>query len=341
MKKVMLLRTKPYQLLCYEALFRWLHPRLRDNKILQDDYASYRAGYHGEKNSDYVVLAYPHKNAHIYQGLRLKVGPFYFQIDTLIVTPMYMLILEIKNLKGELEYNGATQQLVQLGGDEKKSQKNPILQAEAQKRHLMSWLQQSGFPPIPIETVGVSSNPASILTYKDEINSDIKFVQLDVLPTIFDNLSQKFSKRLYEQTTLQKLSRKLLKENIPFKPDLISQYNINKRHLIKGIACDECNHFPMKYKYPKWLCSNCGKENKIAHKQKILDYFLLFEPVMSNKICREILQIDSIKIARRMLYSLNLEYTGKNSGRRYYSPPLEKFPQDSYSPYVKRSIFND
>lgn len=341
MKKVVLPRTKPYSVLCYEALFRWLLPHLRENKILQDEYASYRAGYRGEKNADYILSTYPHKNAFIFQGIRLKVGPFHFQIDTLLVTPKFILIIEIKNLKGELEYNPKTQQLIQIDGDQKKGQKNPILQAETQKRHLTLWLQQSGFPPMPIETIGVSTNPSSILSYKDETTLPLKFVQLESLPTILDQLYETFDKGIYDSTTIRKLNKKLIKDNSPHKPDLINQFNIKSHHLIKGIVCNECDTFPIQYKNKKWKCPKCGWEDPKAHEQKIFDYFLLYEPTITNRACRELLQIKSPKVARRLLYSMNLEHSGRNYSRKYHSPPLEKFPQDSFVSIGKRSIFND
>lgn len=340
-KKIMLQRTKPYVLLCYEALFRYLLPQYRENQTLQDEYASYLAGYRGERNTDYIVSTYPHKNAYIYQGIRLRTGPFFYQIDTLIITPSFLLIIESKNLKGQLEYNPNTRQLAQVDGNQKKASKNPILQAETQKRHLTAWLQQTVFPPIPINTLGVSTNPSSILTYLDETISPINFIQLESLPSLLDQLYETNTKTIYDHTTIRKLNKRLLKENTPQKPNLIKQYNITGRHFINGINCNHCNFSPLLYKKRKWVCQNCGKEDAKAHEQKILDYFLLFEPTITNQTCREILQLKSAKATRRILYSMNLEFTGKNYGRKYHSPPSEKFPQDSFLPIGKQSIFND
>jgi Nuclease-related domain len=337
----MLPRTKPWAILCYEALFRWLHPHLRENKQLQDDHASYRAGFYGEKNSDYIVFSYPHKNAYIYQGLRLKIGPFHFQIDTLIVTPNFILILEVKNFKGELEYNPTTQQLIQYDGEGKRTQKNPILQAETQKRHLTLWLRHFGYPPIPIETAAVSTNPSAILRTPYEGTGPIKFVQLDSLPIIFDNLYQSFSKPAIDQITIKKMNKKLLQEHHPHKPDLIKQFGITNRHLVKGVPCTKCEFNPLEYRNKVWKCSRCGYCEPNAHERKILDYFLLIQPTISNKECRKLLQIDSPKVTRRLLQSMNLKNSGKNYSSIYHSPTLEDFPQDSPIPINKRSIFND
>lgn len=337
----MIYRTKPYTVLCYEALFRWLLPKFRENKTLIEEYASHRAGYYGEKSADYFITSYPHSHAYIFQGLRLKNGSINFQIDNLILTPMVIFIIEIKNLKGELQYNPRTKQLIQIDGEERRSQKNPILQADNQKRQFILWLQQNGFPSIPIETIGVSTNPSSILTYLDE-DKEAKFIQLETLPTTFDNLYTKFTRSIYNQTVIRKLNKKLVQENNPLKPDLINQFRIKEQHLAKGIVCSKCGHFPLIYKKRKrWECGKCGDVDPTAHEQKIYDYFLLFEPTITNRVCREILQINSPKIARRILNSMNLEYSGNNRARKYHAPPLEKYPQNSKIPGGNRSIFGD
>src|SRR5690606_9828205 len=128
--------------------------------------------------------------------------------------------------------------------DQKKSQKNPILQAEAQKRQLMLWLQHFGIPPIPIETISVSANPSSIITYSDDTFTPKKFIQVESLPTLFDTLYQTYTKKVYDPVSMQNLNRKLLSENTQYKPDLIRQFDISERHLVKGLVCMNCNRYP-------------------------------------------------------------------------------------------------
>ncbi|WP_026909363.1 nuclease-related domain-containing protein [Paucisalibacillus globulus] len=340
MHQIKLFRVKPYNILCYEALFRWLKPQYRNNQILLNDYSNYLAGYRGEKNADYTVSIYPHNNASIFQGIRLKVGPFHFQTDTLIVTNMFILILEIKNLAKEVEYDSDSHQLTQSDGTKKKGYKSPILQAATQKLQLTTWLQKHRFPPIPIETLSILSNPSTILSFKGDLDVSDKFIHLETLPSILDRMYSRYSQTVINRETINKLNRLLLKENTPHKPDLLKQYDISDDFLIDGIGCEHCEHYPMIYKMQTWYCSNCGQTEKNAHERKILDYFLLKSPTITNKECRNLIKIDSHKIVYRMLQSMPLKQTGKNSARKYHAPKLPDFPQNSSTPIKKKSVFS-
>ena len=60
------------------------------------------AGYYGEKSLDYHLSSLNQEKFDIYPGLRLSIRSQYFQIDSLVITTRFLLIIEIKNLKGEL-----------------------------------------------------------------------------------------------------------------------------------------------------------------------------------------------------------------------------------------------
>ncbi|GGA64474.1 nuclease-related domain-containing protein [Ornithinibacillus halotolerans] len=336
---VHLKRYKPYNILCFEALFRALKPQYRNNQVLLNDFSNEVAGFQGEKYTDYMVSIYPHKNAHLFRGLRLRLGPYHFQMDTLIVTSTFLLILETKNWKSEVEYDPSTHQTTQNDGSKKKGFKSPVLQANNQKLQLASWLQKHRFPPIPIETIAVLSNSSTILTYKGESNEiQNKFIHLDNLPSIFDQHYTNYTKPIVNQATITKLNHMLRKSHTPYKPDYLSKYGITNQYLVRGIVCNNCDHYPLIYSSRTWHCSNCGKKNKLAHEQKILDYFLLHKPTITNRECRELLQIDSPKVVYRLLNSMNLRYSGKNLGRKYLAPKLEEYPQELNFP-MKRNIF--
>lgn len=328
-------RTKPYSLLCYEALFRRLKKPYRLNKTLQEDYLSFLSGFRGEKNADYTLSIFPHKNSQIYQDLRLQNKQFNFQIDSLLITQSFILILEIKNLKGEVEYNVTSQQLIQNDGVKRKGYKSPILQAETQKMHLTTWLQRINFPPIPIETIAVISNPSTILNN----NGNQQLIHLESLASQIAFLHAKYPKKILDQHMLKKLSRHLLKDNQPHKPDLIKQYKISEELLVEGIPCPACETSPMLRSRGKWMCPNCLHYDSKAHVQPILDYFLLYKNRISNRELRKYLQIESPRSAYLILQSMNLKFTGKNHGRVYHSPNLEQFPQDSNVPIEQKSIF--
>lgn len=230
-------RVKNYIIICYEALFRRLKEQYRNNKRLNDDdYSNHVAGFSGEKKADYTISFYPHKNSMIYQDLRLKNGPYAFQIDNLILSETFILIIENKHLAGELEYNSDSQQLVQKNGNSKKGYKSPIHQAATQKLHLLSWLQTFNFPLIPIETLVVLSNPATILeNSQDDPSFFHKFIHLESLPAKLNELYGKYPQQVLDRNRLMQLNEFLLKSDTPQQPNLLTQYNIQEKHLINGI----------------------------------------------------------------------------------------------------------
>ncbi|MBH0172538.1 NERD domain-containing protein [Fictibacillus sp. 23RED33] len=60
------------------------------------------AGHNGEKSLQYFYRYLPKQEADIIHNIRIKHMEFFFQIDTLIITSKFLIVLEIKNYTGEL-----------------------------------------------------------------------------------------------------------------------------------------------------------------------------------------------------------------------------------------------
>jgi hypothetical protein len=61
-------------------------------------------------------------------------------------------------------------------------------------------------------------------------------------------------------------------------------------------------------------------KSKTAHIPAIDDYFLLIKPTITNAELRAFLHIDSIRVAGKILSTMNLPFTGKYKDRVYYQP---------------------
>ncbi|WP_234028499.1 nuclease-related domain-containing protein [Lentibacillus sp. Marseille-P4043] len=337
---IMLLRKKPSVILCYEALFRNLKERYRTNRKLIEDYNRFNAGYYGEKEVDYNLSIYPHKDFFIFHNIRLKNHNNSFQIDTLILSKNFICILEIKNLAGELEYDAELNQLIQKNGDKITAIKDPVLQAETQKMHLKAWLQRLGIT-IPIETLVVISNPSTIFRIKqNDPGIYKKIIRTESLHLHLDEINKKYTKNILNKSQIKMISDSIITNNNPHHPDLIRRYNIQDHHLIKGVSCPSCAYYPMIRLYKKWSCPKCSTTEHSAHERIILDYFLLYNNTITNKQCRDLLQIESPKSIYVILKSMNLKYTGKNSARKYLAPYVNDFPQNSDFPGKFKSIFD-
>ncbi|PAV31336.1 hypothetical protein CIL05_01395 [Virgibacillus profundi] len=333
-------RTKPYVILCYEALFRRLKEKYRNNNVINQDYWNYLAGYRGEQTVDYKLSTYPQKRFFEYQSLRLKVNHNFFQIDSLLLSSKFILIIEAKNMKGELNYNSDSGHLTQTYKNVEKGYQSPILQANSQEMQLSYWLQQViSVYGIPIESLVIVSDPSTII--KNNQNDPTfynKMIYADNLIPKIKEMTIKYTKNVLNKNILYSINDAFLKYNTPLKPKLLDYYNINENHLIKGIQCENCGSYPMKRMYKTWKCDKCFYADPTAHVRLILDYFLLHNATITNSECRNLLQIDSGKTAYTILNSMNLTQTGKNKARKYYAPKLELFPQDSFVPNKKKTI---
>lgn len=321
-------RTKSHHLLSYEALFRRLQYRYRLNEAIIADYQKYKAGYYGEQAIDYKLSLFPNHSFFHYPDLRLRQNFNYFQIDSVILTPKLIFIIEAKNLKGTIMYDSKHKQLLQIDEDKEFCYKDPLLQANTQKTHLKFWLRNLGYD-VPIEPIVVSTNPHTIIRNIDN-HPDFqhRFITLENLPYKLNEIFHQYKKKILSNTDIKKIYSLFDHNNTPLRADLINFYHITSNQLISGIACEHCGFFPIKKHPRKWKCPKCKQVDVQGYERVILDYFLLHQPFITNHICRQILHIPSQDSAYFILKSLKLKTTGANKNRKYLSPSLSEFPQD-------------
>lgn len=326
-------RKKSYDLLIYEALLRRLKGDLWFNEKIIAGYKKEKAGYDGESAVDYTISTFRRNDFVILRGLRLKNPPFYFQIDTLILTKKFICILEIKNYKGIFSYDSKQHQLTQKVNGRINSYKDPILQAEAQKNHLKTWLVHRGFFNIPIETLVVVAYPSTIV---ENVHQDTtvynKIIHTASLQLQIERLNNLYSKDSLTMPTVQEIGRQLQQADEPLRTNILQQLGLAEHHFIDGILCTKCNKSPMKRLYKKWLCSGCKNTDTKAHEQVIYDYFLIHGDTITNSQCQQILKIKSPRTPYTLLTGMELRQSGNNRTRKYHAPASQGYPQKSYIP---------
>ncbi|MFC0188120.1 nuclease-related domain-containing protein [Fictibacillus aquaticus] len=96
----------------------------------------------------------------IFHDLRLTNHIGSFQIDILILTPSYFLILEVKNLSGKITIDPRHQQMTRLNTlGQLDVFPDPLSQVRRQKTQLELWLTAQKITGIPIKTLLVMANP--------------------------------------------------------------------------------------------------------------------------------------------------------------------------------------
>ena len=312
---------KPTKILKLEALLRRLPPIYDRRPKIEEELAISKAGHRGEQSLAYHLKFIQHKNYQIVKDIRLNhLEDLYFQMDTLILSGRFILNLDAKNMSGTLYFDQDFDQLIRTGQNGKvEAFLNPILQVQRQELQLQSWLKKHKFPPVPIVSLVLISNPSSIIKTAPQ---HIKLVQKVVfhsakLPFILESLEKAYQKDILTTSQVNKLSKLLIKQNTPLLPDYLHKFKIRQSELLTGVHCPTCNTLPLTRAKGKWYCPVCEHYSVDAHIASLVDYFLLKGDTITNRECREFLQISSKDVAGKLLTSLNLPFTGSFKDRVY------------------------
>ncbi len=315
-------RTIPIRIIMNNALLRRLPNNNQVMAEVKSDLARRIAGYKGEQTVDFHLGKLPERDFHIFHGLRLTNGKYFFQIDTLILTTSYALILEIKNYAGTLFFDPVCSQLIQTNpSGEEKGYANPVEQANQQVRELKNWFNKRNIN-LPIEFLVIISKPSTIIKTAPNyarILQKVKHVQY--LYSEIEKITQSY-RASADNKDIKRISRQLNKEHHPETIDVLNLYKIPFSEIKTGVFCPSCNTQFMKRHFATWYCQKCRTANREAHYQAVIDLFLLNndKPVTNQEICR-FLRLTSRNTALKILQSLNLPQTGTNKGRRYHPPP--------------------
>lgn len=146
-------RQYPVKAKKLEALRR----RLKDNHdqapLIEQEYAKILAGYRGEQSINYFLSFLPQEQYHIFHDLRLPSlqNEYFFQMDILLLSRQFFLIIEVKNIAGSVTYDPSNQQLIQYHREKEIVYRDPFLQVQRQKQQLYKWIEKANItnpPPI-------------------------------------------------------------------------------------------------------------------------------------------------------------------------------------------------
>jgi hypothetical protein len=318
-------RTIPLIILILEALCRRLprnHPKYQQ---ILDELGRRNAGYQGELSLDYYFRSLPNEKYMILHDLNLPDGDFICQIDTLLLTPEFALIIEVKNMTGKLIFDTDNEQFIQIKNEKEKGYQYPIAQAERHQTYIMDLLAAHHFPLVPVDYLIVISNGYASyeITGKNAHKVKPRVSKADVFLKKIQFFEKMYSDPLFTTKDLRKLSRLLVKMNTLPTNYILDKYGIKKTELLTGIFCPNCVHLPLVRKKQKWYCPSCNKFSKDAHINALKDYFLLIGSEITNQQFREFTHLDSIDTAGRLLRSENLRSFGTKKMRAYFPA---KFP---------------
>jgi len=249
------------------------------------------AGESGEKE----VLTYLRESLHkipsyVLHNFHARIpNQFAIQIDYLIITHHYILMIEVKNIKGRITFRQNPPQLIRELDGEVLALDCPFSQLD---RNLLHFKKLLGQTQLPIYSMVVWANRSANLEGAPS-SSPHKLLFLKQLPHYLNQL-EKLPK---QDAQLASLVKRLKSRATPFYiPYLCERHGITASELIQGLICLYC-YTPMRLHIRTWVCPKCRVNNTHMLEENILNVFDLLGDSLQMKELKQLLPF---------LYSRNL-----------------------------------
>lgn len=270
-----------------------------------------KAGYGGEKRVDGYLKKSSDKKKLIIGDLQL--GPRSCQIDTLVLTPYFILILEVKNFSGKLVFDEKSFHMKQYNRDEKLVGHNsPVTQAWHAREEMILALEDLEIS-LPVFTSVVL--PYST-TFVESVPDDIPVIYAYSLNRFISTLPR--TGKPLSATELTKVGQQILSLHTPFpRTDYLDTFNLSVSHLRKGVLCNNCGNACLKITQRHHKCTRCEITISNGYEDALDDWFELVSPEITNIQCRDFLRMKDRHAAKYLLKKMALRKSGKSRGRIY------------------------
>ena len=307
-------RIKSNQLLYMQALLRRLHEQDEQFINYQTELKNLEAGYFGEQRIDreFTDFTIPHAHFLLHNVELLNDSGSSHQIDSIVLTSHFLLILEIKNITGTLLYKPDHHEFSRLRKDGIVENFTDPFEQAYRHQLLIEHLLHSWHIQLPVEYAVVIVNQNAVL---DESLRGAPIFHLSGLRRYINNLFSKYPARDVELDQVSKHLLALIHRHPP-------KRRVNDTNRFKkGVLCMKCDFkSSMEYQSRSWCCRTCGTRDKNALRWALHDYRLLIGERITNQQFREFVGIDSMQVASKILSRLGFEKIGDKRGRFYIIP---------------------
>lgn len=312
-------RNKTYDLMALRELaIRIPITNTREKTFFTNMYKAAKAGYDGETKIDRVLenIAFPTLHTIIPDFHTQSKFGAYYQMDTVILTNRYILLLEIKNIRGLIEFHENPAHIIRTIEGVKEKMDCPIHQLARNSKTLEN-LVCNVTKKLPIYSAIVFCNPTAQVTsypptvkilYKNQVDFFIE--KLNTLPEVC------------EKSEYQQVVKSLTTNNKNFKITPLSlRYSIDPSILRKGVFCLKCES-PMHplNRSTAFKCLECNSTYKDALVNSIVGLFGIFDRELSREQLENHLNIKAKDRIIKALTQLRCTKKGKARATRYSLP---------------------
>lgn len=280
---------------------------------IQEEIYRVQAGLAGEEKLHYTLSDYQFKqDVRIFYDFQcLNERGFSHQIDALVVTACFVLIIEVKHISGTLIYKPDVHEFSRLSHDGISTNfTNPFDQAYRHQLFIEQYVSSLGMQ-LPVTSVVVNTNLRAKL---DASLFELPIFHVSGLPLFLEKLQQHYT---VECVHLAEICAHL--EKIACRLPVKRQ--VARDRIRNGVLCEPCGLKPvMHYTRGYWVCEVCGCRDKEAVWLSLQHYRVLVGPHITNREFREFVGISSEEAASKILKRSGMKRIGKNRGAYYVIP---------------------
>ncbi|MGK7376417.1 nuclease-related domain-containing protein [Planococcus sp. 1R117A] len=295
-----------------EVLPRLMHRLKMEHEDIVSDHYKARAGFGGEQRIDELLKRIRWLEPPVIIG-DLQLNERFCQIDTVVLTPHFAVVLEVKNYSGTLSFDEQSFHMKQETRDGKFFGYNsPVTQAWNAREELLILFQRLGIL-LPVYT-------AVVLPYSTTL---IEKAPKEV-PVIYGYSLNRFLSSL-PRTGLpmspQELARagQLVIDHHTLFPQMNYQdvYRYQVKDLKKGVLCGSCGAVCARKSERVHVCVKCQSDVRDGYFRALDDWFEFVSPVISNAQCWEFLGLKDKHAAGYVLRKMGLASHGDSVQRVY------------------------
>jgi hypothetical protein len=299
-----------------ERLLYRLPERHAQRNFLELELFRRAAGKRGEDRVERKFIEFDwDENYQFLRNVNLAMGDWKVQMDGLLLTERGAIIIESKNISGQLYFQEETGEFSRTDSEGVKTvMEDPTIQLNKHIRFLTKFFRLKKIE-LPIGGLIVFTSKQCEFLTKPKHNYVCKTYQM---VEYLYHMLQTFPVES-AQTPVSKIAKLLQKQQTPYKRiPLCQQYYIDEKDLQPGIFCTHCKKHAVNRKTKTgWRCTICNSVDKHAIDFALREYFSLVHHELSNKRFRDFCKIDSPYKASRLLAEFDLEAHGALRNRTY------------------------
>lgn len=247
--------------------------------------------------------------------LNMKIGDWTVQIDGLLLTDRCAIVMDSKNVSGEIHYDAGTEEYYkkEVPSGEIFHLDNPVFQL---KKHIDFIKMLFRIYNINLPVTGLIVYTANSCVFRAKPPGALICKTYQMNEYLYQIL--RASPQVAVSKPIQEIGKLIAANQVPFKKSPLSEhYRIELKDLKTGVYCNKCKTHGMQRIKKSWICASCGSKDSTADHLAVQEYFSLISDELTNKRFREFTGIESSDAARRVLSKYDLEITGERKMRIY------------------------